>query len=594
MCQNDLRIGLVLENRYRIVSRIAAGTMGVIYRGERLQLGRPVAIKVLQAPYAGDDKFIKRFEVEARALSRLAHPNCVSIIDFGVADAPYLVMDFVHGKTLREVLDKGPLAIPRAIHIFRQVLAALAHAHGQGIIHRDVKPGNIMLTEATGAGDHIRILDFGLAKLHNVALSRMISNSAKIVGTPAYMAPEQAQGKEVDSRSDLYSGGILLFELLSGNKPFFSDDMFEILQMQLEKVPPPIREAFPEGELSEEIEAVLLKAMAKAPDERFQSALEFAEALDATPEASRPLNAGFAISKRESQKNGDPSSNNIRRSSHTGSTSATRSTMSIPQNRLQWIVVIAALITIPVALWLWWSNRQESSHRAALVSKPPLVKHQADAVTHHLPHKTPGTPATILDAQKISKDAQVDSLLDANQNSDAQSSNTDAGQNTDQPNASITDSRQDNELPPGVNSSTAFKPTHITLTPPEKNAPAQESWQDEAFNLMRQAKKNPKNGYIPYKLGRLFFSKLWWSEGLKAYREALERAPALRKQRALILDVISSLNSRKTSRAAGELLVKKIGRSSLPYLKNAAKRHKSKRVRQKAAGLIRYVSHSRF
>jgi serine/threonine-protein kinase len=140
--------------------------MGVVYRGERLQLGRAVAIKFLHAAFAGRPEIMRRFETEARAMSRLAHPHCVSVMDYGVEEgAPYLVMDFVHGKTLRTLLDEGELTTARSLHIMRQLLAGLAHAHGQGIIHRDIKPANIMLTEATGTGDHVRILDFGLAKL---------------------------------------------------------------------------------------------------------------------------------------------------------------------------------------------------------------------------------------------------------------------------------------------------------------------------------------------------------------------------------------------------------------------------------------------
>lgn len=239
----DPRIGAVLDDRYRILSLLASGSMGTIYRGERLKLGRSVAIKVLHTPLANQERFLQRFEMEAKALSRLSHPNCISIIDFGVADAPYLVMEFINGQTLKELIERRPLPAPRALHIFRQVLAGLAHAHGHAVTHRDVKPGNVMLTEATGTGDHIRILDFGLAKLHTAALAEDETGSAKVAGTPFYISPEQARGKEGDVRSDIYSAGVMLFEMLTGKKPFDSEEMLEVLNMHAEHPPPLLRSA---------------------------------------------------------------------------------------------------------------------------------------------------------------------------------------------------------------------------------------------------------------------------------------------------------------------------------------------------------------
>ena len=215
----DPRIGVVLNSRYRITHRLGEGGMGVVYRGERVELNKPVAIKFLHSPYAKSQKFVSRFQREAKAMSRLSHPCCVSVIDFGVHDAPYIVMDFVTGATLRDVLDDGRVPATRGIQIVRQILSGLAHAHGQGVIHRDIKPGNIMLGEAAGMGDHVRIFDFGLAKLHDPGFEGEPS-MVGIVGTPCYMAPEQTRGDKVDARADLYATGIVLYELLTGQKPF--------------------------------------------------------------------------------------------------------------------------------------------------------------------------------------------------------------------------------------------------------------------------------------------------------------------------------------------------------------------------------------
>ena len=185
------RIGTVLHDRYRIVERIGDG-----------------------AEYAATPDGLRRFEVEARAMSRLAHPNCVAVTDFGVEDGtPYLVMEFAPGKSLRELLrEEEKIAPARAVAIVRQVLAGLVHAHGQGIVHRDIKPENILLASVEGHGEHVRILDFGLAKLRDDA----IFTSGMALGTPGYMSPEQTLGRPVDERADVYATGILLHELIAG------------------------------------------------------------------------------------------------------------------------------------------------------------------------------------------------------------------------------------------------------------------------------------------------------------------------------------------------------------------------------------------
>src|SRR5215207_10365361 len=156
----DVRIGTILDGRYRILQRLAEGSMGVVYRGERVPVGKPVAVKFLHAAFAADPEFLQRFERETRVMSKLTHPHCVSVVDFGVSGAPYMVMDFVTGVTLRELLDDGPLPWLEAVTLMRQLLAGLAHAHAQGIVHRDVKPANVMVSEEIGTGRHVRILDF--------------------------------------------------------------------------------------------------------------------------------------------------------------------------------------------------------------------------------------------------------------------------------------------------------------------------------------------------------------------------------------------------------------------------------------------------
>ncbi len=238
----DPRIGHLLQGRYRILSKLASGAMGVVYQGERVQLGRPVAVKFLHPWIAAQKAFLSRFENEAKAMSRLAHPNCVSVIDFGVEGTPYLVMDFVTGQHAARGDAGGRLAPARVFKIAQQLLAGLAHAHAQGIVHRDLKPENLILSGEAGLEEHLRILDFGLAKLRDGPA--MTAGFA--VGTPSYMSPEQSGGAgTIDARTDLYAVGVLLFEILAGRKPFLSENVGELIFMHRESPPPLLREAAP-------------------------------------------------------------------------------------------------------------------------------------------------------------------------------------------------------------------------------------------------------------------------------------------------------------------------------------------------------------
>jgi len=286
----DEMIGHILDGRYKVLEPISEGAMGVVYRGERLKLGRPVAIKVLRDELPNELASRKRFEVEAMAMAKLEHPHCVSVLDVGLhEDKPYVVMDFVSGTNLREILDRdGPLDIPRAAEIMRQVLSGLAHAHELGIMHRDIKPANIMLSHKTGIGDQIKILDFGLARPLDGESN--LTGSMMVLGTPAYMAPEQCSGGAIDARTDLYACGVLLFELVTGKKPFHSekDDPIEIVRMHLDK-PPPRLDAIAPGRPYGELEAVVARALAKAPMDRYQSAGELSAAITAAAGVRAPV-----------------------------------------------------------------------------------------------------------------------------------------------------------------------------------------------------------------------------------------------------------------------------------------------------------------
>src|ERR1043165_6691719 len=269
----DARIGELIDERYRVLEAMASGSMGVVYKAERVPVGKLVAIKFLHAPFANDSEFLARFERETRVMSKLNHPNCVSVVDFGVWDgAPYLVMEYVSGTTLRALIDNGPLPPRRAFALVRQIANGLAHAHAQGAVHRDVKPANIMISEEIGTGDHVRILDFGLARLRG-AVGRDATQSNIVVGTPNYMAPEQTVGGGlIDARTDIYAAGVVLFEMVSGERPFQAEDTLSLLGMHRASPIPKLADRMPaDAALPRGLQELIEKAMAKSPGERFQS-----------------------------------------------------------------------------------------------------------------------------------------------------------------------------------------------------------------------------------------------------------------------------------------------------------------------------------
>ena len=272
----DRRIGSVVAGRYRILEKLAIGGMGIVYRAERVGLGRAVAIKFLRSHVVHDADTRARFESEARAASRLNHPNCVAVIDCGLDDdAPFIVMELVCGRTLRQILDAGPIAIPRALDLVHQILDGLAHAHASGVIHRDIKPDNILVW-SDGARERAQIADFGLARCGD-ALG--ISHEV-LIGTPNYMSPEQTLGLRADERSDIYAVGIMLFEMLAQQKPFRAKQMFDTLRMHREAPVPSFADVAPDRTIPIAVERVVRRALAKNPELRPASAVAFAEALE--------------------------------------------------------------------------------------------------------------------------------------------------------------------------------------------------------------------------------------------------------------------------------------------------------------------------
>src|SRR5438445_13560629 len=289
----DPREGKVLQGRYRILSLLAEGGMGVVYKGERVGIGRAVVVKFLHAVLSDKPGIVDRFEREARATARLNHPHCVALVDFGIDDgAPYLVMEYVEGKTLADLLDHGAVRPERAVEIARQILAGLEHAHERGILHRDLKPANVMIVDMEGyPGDFVKLLDFGLAKLAWPGEDkRDVTVEGIAIGTPGYMSPEQAAGIPSDRRADIYCTGALLYHMVTGQKAFDGEDLHSVLRRHREETPIAPAAMVPSVRISMPLEDIILRAMKREPGERYQSADDMIVALKGTPEArSEPV-----------------------------------------------------------------------------------------------------------------------------------------------------------------------------------------------------------------------------------------------------------------------------------------------------------------
>jgi beta-lactam-binding protein with PASTA domain/predicted Ser/Thr protein kinase len=290
MAVSDTLIGTVFDGRYRIIRKLGSGGMADVYLAEDQELGRQVAIKILNDRHAVDDSFIERFRREAKNAAGLSHPNIVSIYDRGEAEGTYYIaMEFLDGRSLKElIVGRGPAPIKVAIDYARNILAALAAAHKQGIVHRDIKPHNVLI----GAEGRLKVTDFGIAR----SGASQMTEVGSIIGTAQYLSPEQARGAPVDQTSDLYSVGVVLYEMLTGQVPFTGDTPLEIAMKHLSEVPKPPSELRPE--ISHDLDSVVLRALAKDPSERYQSAEEMdadlrrvAEGLPVDPETEEAATA---------------------------------------------------------------------------------------------------------------------------------------------------------------------------------------------------------------------------------------------------------------------------------------------------------------
>ena len=276
----------ILGGQFRVLQKIGTGGMGSVYKAEQPEMNRMVAIKILHPKLANRKDLTSRFRREARAMSQLTHPNTVKVFMYGELEEDgslYIVMELLEGRNLNQTVRKeGPMATERAIPILVQVCGALHEAHEMGIVHRDLKSENIFLCSQGGLKDFPKVLDFGLAKVTERQMrpgSIILTQEGMVFGTPEFMSPEQAQGKTLDARSDIYSLAAILYEVLTGKLPFNAKTPMEYIQKHVMEPPIPLAERVPGKSFPAGLGEVIARALAKKPEERYQTAAEFAHAL---------------------------------------------------------------------------------------------------------------------------------------------------------------------------------------------------------------------------------------------------------------------------------------------------------------------------
>ncbi|HEY9716634.1 MAG TPA: serine/threonine-protein kinase, partial [Trichormus sp.] len=276
---SDPMIGSLLLDKYHITELLGRGGMSAVYKARHVLMDRWVAIKFLRSELVDDPNMLKRFQHESKAISMLKHPNVMTCHDFGLTPdgIPYLVMDFIEGLTLSQVLARdGQLVPTRGVNLFSQVCDALDHCHKKGVVHRDIKPGNLIITINDDGTESIKLVDFGIAKLlerEGVELTKL-TNAGDVLGSPAYMSPEQCCGRAIDARSDVYALGCVIYESLTARAALRGASAIETMLKHVNDYPPGFKEVRPDLNLSERLQAVVFRALAKDPQMRQQTMLE--------------------------------------------------------------------------------------------------------------------------------------------------------------------------------------------------------------------------------------------------------------------------------------------------------------------------------
>jgi serine/threonine protein kinase len=379
----DSLVGTVIHERYRILGRLGAGGMGIVYRGEHEVLKTPLAVKVLH-PYAvGDGESMERLRREAQAASAIGNEHIVEVRDFGQLEdgSRYIVMELIEGRDLYSIVHEGPLGWERVRDIGLQLSEALDVAHERGIVHRDLKLENVLLTERRGRRDFAKLVDFGIAKVQGHA---KITAAGRLMGTPEYMSPEQCAARPVDHRTDIYSFGVLLYEMVTGRLPFQHAELGVLLRMHIHDPPSAPSAVAPEQDIPLGLEAVILRCLAKNPAARFQTMADVGEALRQVEDPS-----SVAFDDDSALDVASPSRPEL--SIVVGGPESVSATAARPSRRVPaWALGGGAALTLAVGLGVWLGTRPGGEPISARAESGNVAEGAGSSVT--APRETPVSP----------------------------------------------------------------------------------------------------------------------------------------------------------------------------------------------------------
>ncbi|HWE28649.1 MAG TPA: protein kinase [Polyangia bacterium] len=550
---SDPKIGTAVAGRYRLDERLGAGGMGVVYKGEDNGSRNKVAVKFLHDAFAGMPDLVKRFEREVAAMRCIDHPNLVGIVDSGVeAGVPYLVMDFQSGKPLAELVERGALPPARAVGLARQILAGVAAAHASGVVHRDLKPDNIMLLDDVD-GDFVKIFDFGLAKMvHGSTQATKLTNTGFALGTPSYMAPEQATGAPTDERADIYAIGVMLYHMVTGRVPFEADSPMAVLLKHADETPVPPRKAARHVRISDELEAAILRALEKEPAKRWPSAEAFAGVLAATPEGGDSKVPLLEISMREI---GD--SKTVLGRCRSDATSSNRSATLRSALPMRWIVRLAVAAIVGVGLMMLWSriSRRERQH---VVQKVDDAVGSAKGILHSLTQPMSTPPQATRPNTTDDDDARAPAAHDT-------------------PGARLEAASRASRRRAGTTARAARLQDASRLL-------ANGKLDDSIQTLYQLRRQNPRSAEVALLLGHAYSRKQWRADALREYGEALRLRPSLRSDRQLQRYAIGALDD-PTFKAASAFIRARLGSAAVGELRRAGRQATSPKVQTRAARL---------
>jgi len=544
----DPFIGRTLSGRYDVLARLGVGGVGVVYQGRQVQLDRLVAIKVLQQSAAASPEWRRRFEREARVLSALAHPNIVPIADFGIdGDVPYLVMELLQGKTLADLINEGPVSPARAIDIVGQTLRGLAFAHGQGIAHRDLKPANIFLQTLPDHADHVRLLDFGMAKFLEGANApspaENLSLAGVVFGTPSYMAPEQAKAERVDARADIYAAGVILFELLAGRPPYVADTPKGVMEAHVSAPVPSLAAVRPDLSIAGLVQAVINRAMAKKPADRYPKAMWMLSALEAFDGGSRAAATSAQLAPTPTLKDlppvrsarrapEPPTLENLPR---VPSERGARAPRSHPWRTAIALAVLAAAVTTGVTFLRRHRGPLVESAKPVAAKSPAPDPQATPTPPAHAP-AAPGPPAAAAATQTQTKPASAVA-----------------------PGQRARDPWQ--EAVPEV-----LKPIRDRL---ERGARLDEGALGPAYAFARQNPGDPR----PWLMIAHAYAQLgWMSDSVERYQRANRADPTCRGDPQMLEDLLKAVTHRVAGRNAARAVRDIYGAEALPALEKAIAR----------------------